>query len=87
LDYLTFSTVNQLEGFKAPSKTHLEKTITLAKSFGIKKFLYKRLNNLSGGEGQIVSICSAFIQEAPIIILDEPTFALDLKNQLLSYNS
>jgi iron complex transport system ATP-binding protein len=81
LDYLSFSMVNQLSGFKTPTKKQQEKIIEVARSFSIENLLYKKLSNLSGGERQIISICSAFIQETPIIILDEPTSALDLKNQ------
>lgn len=80
-DYLSFSIVNQLEGFKSPTEKEKYKINEVSKRFGIEHLLNKKLNNLSGGERQIVSICSAFIQEAPIIILDEPTSALDLKNQ------
>lgn len=81
LDYLSFSIVNQLEGFSSPTKEQKEKIVRISRRFNIEHLLEKKLNNLSGGERQIVSICSAFIQESPIIILDEPTSALDLKNQ------
>lgn len=78
---MSFSLVNQIEGFRSPTIKQKEKIIELAKQFKIENLMDKKLNNLSGGERQIVSICSAFIQETPIIILDEPTSALDLKNQ------
>jgi len=80
-DYLSFSLVNQIEGFRSPTAEQKEKIKGFAKQFRIENLLDKKLNNLSGGERQIVSICGAFIQETPIIILDEPTSALDLKNQ------
>jgi iron complex transport system ATP-binding protein len=41
------------------------------------------MDELSGGERQIVSICRAYIQDTEIMILDEPTSALDFKNQNL----
>lgn len=82
-DYLSFSLVNQIEGFRSPSKEQKDKIIEVAKQFKIETLLDKKINNLSGGERQIVSICSAFIQETPIIIFDEPTSALDLKNQAI----
>lgn len=46
-------------------------------------FLDKRLDQISGGELQIVLIARAIIQRTPIILPDEPTSALDLKNQSL----
>ena len=41
------------------------------------------MDELSGGQKQVVMICRAFIQNTDIIILDEPTSALDFKNQSL----
>lgn len=40
----------------------------------------KSLNNLSDGERQKVMIARAIAQETPIIILDEPTTHLDIRN-------
>ncbi len=39
--------------------------------------------HLSGGQLQLVSITRALIQETPIIIMDEPMSALDLRNQIV----
>jgi len=37
--------------------------------------------NLSGGEKQKISIARAFLRDAPIILLDEPTAALDVQSE------
>ena len=36
---------------------------------------------LSGGERQRVSLARAFLKDAPILILDEPTSSVDLKSE------
>mgnify|MGYP003430848917 FL=1 len=49
----------------------------------IEHLLSKNMNEISGGERQLVAITKALIQETPVIIFDEPTAALDYKNQIL----
>lgn len=47
----------------------------------IEHLALRRLNELSGGELQLVLIARAFAQEPKYLLLDEPTNNLDIRNQ------
>lgn len=82
-DYLSFGMMNQLNWYQSPTLEHKEIVLKNAEKFNISHLMDKKMNELSGGQKQIVMICRAFIQNTDIIILDEPTSALDFKNQSL----
>ena len=42
---------------------------------------FERGNDLSGGEWQKVALARAFMREAEVLVLDEPTAALDAMNE------
>jgi iron complex transport system ATP-binding protein len=50
------------------------------------RFANRPLNQLSGGERQLVFIARAFAQQTPILLLDEPTSFLDIKHQVDIYD-
>ena len=80
-DYLLFGRINKLKLCSSPKKEDEDEMLKCAERFKITHLLDKKLGEISGGERQIVSICSAIIQDTDIVILDEPTSALDIKNQ------
>lgn len=49
--------------------------------FGIAHLARRRVHALSGGETQLVAMASVLVTEPSILILDEPTNQLDLRNR------
>jgi iron complex transport system ATP-binding protein len=47
----------------------------------LSRFAHRRLGSLSGGERQRATLARALAQDAPILLLDEPTAALDVGRQ------
>ena len=85
-DFLLFGFVSDLKFYEKPKKDQVKKMHEAAAKFDIELLLDKKLDELSGGERQKVYICSAYLQDTPLILLDEPMSALDLKNQSLIVN-
>lgn len=84
-DFILFGRSCWLKFGMSPSQTDYEIVCTNAERCGILHLLSKNVNELSGGERQLVFIARALSQESPIIIMDEPTASLDFGNQLRLY--
>lgn len=65
----------------SPSKEDINKTKETLKKVGIEHLTEKSYKQISGGERQMVNIARAVNQDTQIIVMDEPTSYLDLKNQ------
>ncbi|MBP1859548.1 energy-coupling factor ABC transporter ATP-binding protein [Rhizobium herbae] len=63
------------------------RTAAVLERFGITHLAKRRVHELSGGETQLVAIASVLVTGPGILILDEPTNQLDLKNRRLVENT
>jgi len=64
------------------TKRDLEIVHNVMKSLGLEDFALRNVDELSGGEAQKVAIARALAQQSDVLMFDEPTSNLDLKNQL-----
>jgi iron complex transport system ATP-binding protein len=72
-----------LNGIFGISRAHKRKALEALELLDIMNLADRAYNRLSGGQRQMVLIARAIAQESKLIFLDEPTAALDFKNQII----
>jgi len=64
------------------SKYDLDKVEEILGRLGLDALAERPVDQLSGGESQKVALARMLVQEPQLLLLDEPTSSLDLKNQV-----
>lgn len=81
-DIVLMGSTPSLAGFRNPGKKAMERCEWALDKIGISELSDRCFHRLSGGEKQLVMIARAITQDAPMLMLDEPTASLDFGNQL-----
>jgi iron complex transport system ATP-binding protein len=83
LDIVLMGRASYVGAFSAPSrqdKAIAEDTLQMLGIYDLKDRPYTQL---SGGEGQLVMIARALVQQTKLIVMDEPTAHLDFKHEMV----
>lgn len=66
-----------LESLGLDTMTIRRRVAEMASFFGIQNWFYKNVNELSGGQKQLLNLASVMVMQPKLLILDEPTSQLD----------
>ena len=87
-DYALFPNLNAYENIvyglrNRPDVSTRSEVDDLIDLLGLRRHLEQRIDELSGGQKQLVFMAQAFVARPKVLLLDEPTSALALRHQLV----
>jgi iron complex transport system ATP-binding protein len=81
LDYALLGCTPHVSYFGRETAADVAACHTMLERLGVAELAGRPVETLSGGERQRVVLARALLQSAPIVLLDEPTTALDIGHQ------
>ena len=83
LDMVVMGRTAHLGLFAAPTREDRRKALDALAALGIAELAENEYTRISGGQRQLALIARALAQDAPAIVMDEPTASLDFGNQVV----
>ncbi len=81
IDIVLMGMTGCLRLLETPKQSHVKKVEKVLDELGILHLRDRGFGRISGGERQLVLLARAMVQEAKILVMDEPTANLDYGNQ------
>ncbi|MGD1099181.1 MAG: ABC transporter ATP-binding protein [Thermoplasmata archaeon] len=82
LDYVLYGRYAHLEWLQGETARDREAALRALRAVGLEERAEDGILSVSGGEKQRAILARALVQEAPLVLLDEPTSHLDIAHQL-----
>ena len=74
-----------LESLRLPTETIRKRVAEMCSFFGLNSIFHKKVNELSGGQKQLVNLASVLALSPDVVILDEPNTYIDKRFEAKLY--